>query len=136
MIYDNALNQVKNVFLVIIAAMLIACGGGRATTSSTDDAVTIPSDIPPVNGVGSATLSWLPPTAYSDGSAITELSGHNVYINSGSGYTRVASINNPSVTTYVVENLSSGTHVFVVTAFDSQGVESSYSTEASVVIGS
>ena len=41
---------------------------------------------------------------------------------------------NPGVTAYVVDNLSTGTHFFVVTALNEQGLESAFSNEASKTI--
>ncbi|MBX5461117.1 MAG: fibronectin type III domain-containing protein [Steroidobacteraceae bacterium] len=88
---------------------------------------TIPS------AIGSATISWLPPTTRSDGSALTNLAGYRIRYGTALGnYPSVVAIDNPSVTSYVVERLSGGmTYYFVVTAIDSAGVESDYSTPAS-----
>ena len=39
-------------------------------------------------------------------------------------------INNPGLTSYVVENLALGTYEFVATAFNAAGMESQYSNSA------
>lgn len=81
---------------------------------------------------GSATLSWTPPTLRSDGSALTDLAGYKVYWGTAEGsYPNSATIDNPGVTTYVVEPLTPGRWYFVATAFDSQRVESAFSNVAS-----
>ncbi|MND05785.1 hypothetical protein D3C83_267820 [compost metagenome] len=49
-------------------------------------------------------------------------------------YPNEVTINNPGVTTYIVDNLGSGTYYFVTTAINSQGLESAFSNEASKTI--
>jgi hypothetical protein len=82
--------------------------------------------------LGSATLSWSAPTQNSDGSALVNLSGYRVYWGKESrNYANSQHITSPGVTTYVIENLSSGTYYFAVTAMSGSGLESGYSNEAS-----
>ncbi len=84
---------------------------------------------------GTATLSWVAPTQRTDGSALTNLAGYKVYWGQTQGsYPNVATISNPGTTTYVIDNLGSGTWYFVMTAYDSSGVESSFSNAASKTI--
>ncbi|HXS80505.1 MAG TPA: putative Ig domain-containing protein [Gammaproteobacteria bacterium] len=85
--------------------------------------------------VGSATLTWLPPTTNTDGSALTDLAGYKVYWGTSQGtYPNSTSLANPGLATYVVTNLASGTYFFVVTAYNSAGVESAFSGVASKAI--
>jgi hypothetical protein len=84
---------------------------------------------------GSATLSWIPPTTNTDGSPLTNLAGYRVRWGPAAGnYTNFAAINNPGLSSYVVENLVSGTYYFVVSAVNSVGVESQFSNVASKTI--
>jgi hypothetical protein len=84
---------------------------------------------------GSATLSWAAPTQNEDGSPLSNLAGFKVYWGSGPGsYANTVTINNPGITTYVVENLVAGTYYFATSAFNSAGTESHYSNEASKTI--
>jgi len=84
---------------------------------------------------GSATLTWTPPTQNADGSPLTNLAGFKVYWGTTQGsYPNSVTINNPGVTSYVVENLVPGTWYFVTTAFNSSGVESNPSNVASKTI--
>jgi hypothetical protein len=79
---------------------------------------------------GSARLAWGVPTTYTDGTPLTNLAGYKVYYGTSSGsYTRIIDVGN--VTTYTINNLSSGTYYFAVTAYDIQQIESSYSSEVS-----
>ena len=81
--------------------------------------------------LGAVTLSWNPPTQNEDGSALTDLAGYEIHYGRESGnYNQSIRINNPSITTYVVEQLVPGTYYFAATAFNHSGVESSFSGEA------
>jgi hypothetical protein len=78
--------------------------------------------------VGSATLDWTPPTENSDGSPLTDLAGYKIYYGTSPGnYPNQITINNPGLTTYIVDNLPANTYYFVMTAFNSTSVESGYS---------
>lgn len=84
---------------------------------------------------GAATLSWTPPTQNEDGSALVDLAGYEIYYGTASGdYPNVIEILNPSVTTYVVENLSAGEWFFSATAINESGVESAFSNETSKIV--
>jgi hypothetical protein len=84
---------------------------------------------------GSATLSWQPPTTNTDGSSLTNLAGYKVYWGTTAGnYPNSVAVNNPGITTYVVENLTPNTYYFAVKAFNSVGVESTWSNSASKTI--
>lgn len=79
--------------------------------------------------LGSATLSWDAPTQKVDSSPLTDLAGYNIYYGTTPGiYPSVININNPGLTSYVVDNLPGGTtYHFVVTAIDAAGNESGFS---------
>ncbi len=78
--------------------------------------------------LGSVTLDWTAPTENEDGTPLTDLAGYKIYWGTSPGdYPNSATIDNPSVTTYVVENLAPGTYEFVATSVNSAGVESRYS---------
>ena len=80
--------------------------------------------------LGSVTLSWSAPTQNADGSTLTDLAGYKIYYGTNSGsYDQHVRIDNPSITTYVVEELSPATYYFAATSFNNSGVESEYSGE-------
>lgn len=86
-------------------------------------------------GEGSARLSWTPPTENLDGSQLTNLAGFVIrYGRSPDELTHSISIDNPSVSTYQVDNLTSGTWYFGVEAFNADGVHSPLSSLASKTI--
>jgi hypothetical protein len=98
----------------------ITVSDGRASASL--KAFTLQVDAPTL---GTATVSWQPPTQRTDGSALTDLAGYRVYYGKGSGsLTHVININNVGQTSQHIENLDSGTWYFAVTAYCSKGLES------------
>ncbi|MEE4185437.1 MAG: putative Ig domain-containing protein [Gammaproteobacteria bacterium] len=87
-------------------------------------------------GPGSVTLSWLPPTQNVDGSPIASLSGYRLlYGQTPRDYTEAVVIDNPGVTTYMLEGLTAGDWYFVIQAVDGDGLISEPSAEARARIG-
>ena len=85
--------------------------------------------------LGQATLSWMPPTSNDDGSPLMDLSGYRIYYGRNQGdLTRVARLDNPGLTRYVVESLVPAKWFFAMTAVNSQGVESNRSPIVSKTI--
>ena len=81
--------------------------------------------------MGSATVSWTPPTQNTDGSALTNLAGFRIwYGTSSQALNRVVEISNAGLTRYVIENLSPTTYFFAVTAYTVTGAESDFSNIA------
>jgi hypothetical protein len=84
---------------------------------------------------GSATLIWQPPTGNTDGSPLSNLAGYHVYWGTTQGnYSSSTALNNPGLTSYVIQQLTPATWYFVVTAVNSSGVESSYSNVVSKAV--
>jgi hypothetical protein len=85
--------------------------------------------------MGSATLSWSPPTLRTDGTPLNDLAGYRILYGTTPGsYSNRVTLSNPGLTSYVVENLVQGTWYFVMTAIDSTGAESDYTAVVSKVI--
>lgn len=93
--------------------------------------------VEPISGLGNpvfpgaVTLTWQPPTENADGSPLMDLSGYTIYVgtNSRTYDYREIRLDNPGLTAYVVDNLEPGIYFFAATAFNSSGVESSFSGE-------
>jgi hypothetical protein len=84
---------------------------------------------------GAATLSWTPPTQNSDGSSLTNLAGYEImYGRNSNNLDQTVSLTNPSINTYIVDNLTSGTWFFAVMARNSNGVTSPLSNVAQKTI--
>jgi hypothetical protein len=85
--------------------------------------------------MGSASLSWQPPTMRTDGSPLTNLAGYRIRYGTSSGsYPNALVIQNAGVTSAVVENLPPATYYFVISAFDATGLESGFSATVSKTI--
>lgn len=113
------------------SGIVITVSDGTASASLAPFDVTVQAV-----ATGSATLSWTSPTQNDDGSPLTDLAGFKVYWGTSEGsYPNSVTLDNPGLTTYVVDNLISGnTYFFVTTAFNSTGDESNYSNVASKTI--
>lgn len=107
----------------------IAASDGQAS-DSLDFSVNVTQ-----TGDGSVTLSWQAPTMNTDGTALTDLAGYKIYYGVTEGnYTQEVQIDNPGLTTYVVENLSPDTWYFVATSFNTDNIESDFSGVAEVTV--
>ncbi len=99
----------------------ISVSDGKLTASLPVFAITVEQA-----SMGSATLSWQPPTQRTDGTQLSDLKGYRILYGSSPGsYPNRVTLDNPGLTSYVVNNLSQGTWYFVMTAFDANGAESS-----------
>jgi hypothetical protein len=86
------------------------------------------------SGNGAATVSWTPPTQNTDGSPLTLAGYQIVYGRSADNLNQSAQVSNPSISTYVVDNLTTGTWFFAVIAVSSTGTTSEQSTVVSKTI--
>lgn len=113
------------------SGITISVSDGQASASLNTFSITVADVV-----VGSATLSWTPPTQNSDGSTLTDLAGYRVHYGRSAGQlSQTVEITNASLSTYVVENLSSGTWYFAVVTVSSGGTTSVLSNVATKTIG-
>lgn len=85
--------------------------------------------------LGSVTLSWAPPTENTDGSALTDLAGYRLYWGpEENDYPNQVELDNPGLTSYVVENLAAGTYVFTMKSVNAAGTESDFATPVSATV--
>ena len=107
------------------------------SVSDGEDTASLPAFSITVNAIslGSATLSWTAPTHNEDASVLEDLAGFKIYWGTTPGiYDNSATIDNPSVSTFIVEDLAPGTYEFVATAYNEAGVESRFSGTATKVL--
>ena len=127
---------------LLFSIILASCGGGtqNAQAGANDVPPTGGGNTPPQNDplpptTQSVSLSWMPPLYNTDGSSLSDLRGHNIYMKTGSGnFVKIYTLNTTAVATHVVENLGPGTYTFAVTAFNTDGVESSYSQTVTITL--
>jgi hypothetical protein len=112
------------------ANITISVNDGTATASLAAFTITVQPGT-----TGSATLSWTVPTTRTDGTPLTTLAGFRIYYGPAVGnYPNKISVPNPGITTYVIDDLLSGTYYFVATAYDANGLESDYTPPGSKTI--
>jgi hypothetical protein len=84
---------------------------------------------------GTATVDWTPPTDNSNGSALTNLAGYEIhYGNASNSLTQTVQVANAGLSSYTLTNLTAGTWYFGVTAYTSNGEQSSMSNVASKTV--
>jgi hypothetical protein len=109
----------------------ISVSNGSASTSLAAFSINVTQPV----ASNSASLSWAPPTQNTDGSALTDLAGYTVYYGTSStDMTQTIELTNPSLTSYVVNDLPSGTYYFSIVAYSSDGTQSAQSNLGSKTI--
>lgn len=74
------------------------------------------------NPVAAATVKWLPPTANTDGSVLTDLAGFRIhYGRSATTLSESIDVPDPRATSYALARLASGTWYFAVRAYSKYG---------------
>lgn len=113
--------------LSIILLAMILSGCDQQTSSSQNP--------PAAQGYNSSydyiDLSWTIPTTRTDGShlPLSDLAGYRIYMGTtANNLNPLVDLNDETITQYTVDNLSSsGSYYFAVTAYDTDGMESSLS---------
>lgn len=107
-----------------------------SVSDRTANANLAPFDVQVVaTATGSALLTWTPPTQNTDGTPLTDLAGYKIYWGVSQGtYPKSAIIDNPGITSYVVEQLTPATWYFALTAVNSAGAESAFSNGATKAV--
>lgn len=108
------------------ACVFVAAGRYKITRTT---APVPPTPTPtPTPANGTALLSWVAPTQFTDGSALTGLAGYKVYHGtSAAALTDVRTVAGASAMSYQFTGLASGTHYFAVSAYTTSGAESALS---------
>ena len=114
------------------ANVSIKVSDGKAATSLAPFTVNV---IAAGSASGSASLSWTPPTANTDGSTLSNLSGYRIYYGTNSGaLNQTIQVSGAGMSRYVVEDLPPAKYYFAVKAITSVGAESALSNIASKTI--
>lgn len=113
----------------------ISVTDGSSVASLPTFTITVAASSVAQGGPGTVTLTWQPPTQYSDGSPLTSLAGYNIYYGTASqSYSQTIKVSNPGLSNYVVQNLPAGTYYFAIAAYDSTGAQSSFSPEVAAAV--
>jgi hypothetical protein len=107
-------------------------GGGGSINMQAAALSAIAAATPALTAPASTTLSWQPPALNLDGTPLTDLAGFRVYWGTTQGtYPYSARV---ATSTHTVSGLGVGTWYFVVTALNSDGIESAFSNVWSKVV--
>jgi hypothetical protein len=110
------------VFPLLLLITLASCGG--------------PIDVTSNSATGSITLTWTPPSTYSDNVTPLTVAGYKLYYGTAQrSYTTVLDLGN--ITAYTVSGLTpseTGRYYFAVIAYDAVGNESDYSNEECLML--
>ena len=122
-----------SLIIATLTSLLIGCGGGGGGSDAG-----VSDGVSSGKGPGSALVSWMPPTENTDGTTLgADLAGYRIYYGtSSSDYSDTLEIDNPGLSSVVVEGLEDATWCFVMTAINTSGIESSYSEEACLNVSS
>jgi len=113
----------------------ITASNSTTTASIGPFAITVDQAVAPPPATGSATLTWVAPTANTDGSILNTLAGFHVYYGTNANaLTQEIDVPGATSTSYVVSGLAPGTYYFAVTAYSSSGTESADSNVGSKTI--
>jgi len=115
----------------VLPAFSITVKGGAVTTAPPPTA-SVPLPASPT--MGSATLSWTPPTQRTNGAVLTDLAGYHIYYGKTPSLGESVTLANPGLTRYVMTGLTSSTWYFEMTAYDTGGNESFPTGVQSVVM--
>jgi hypothetical protein len=121
------------IMVLLGIAVLSGCQDSGSQVAETEDPIETDPPAPPA--LGMVTLSWQPPTQNADGTPLLDLSGYTIYFGTQSqSYDSEIELDNPGLTTYVVENLVPDTYYFAATAVNSSGMESTFSGEVAIAV--
>lgn len=116
-------------------------GSGSSTNSatssysgdgtSTDSSATNNTNVTSTSNTSTLTLSWTAPVARSDGTplSLADIDGYYIYFgNTPGNYTYHVNVADGTAQEAILKNLAVGTYYIVMTTYDIDGQESSYSS--------
>lgn len=111
----------------------LSAAAGSATASLAPFRIDVTA--PPAPSPGSATLSWTAPALNTDGTPVSGLAGYHIYYGtSAAALNSAIDVPGAATTEYEISNLGSGTYYFIVIAYNSLGLDSGPSNQASKTI--
>jgi hypothetical protein len=115
--------------LTIDSQFNLACSGLGGTVNDTVSVTVV------LNSTGTALMSWTPPTENTDGSQLRDLAGYRIHYGTSPGsYSTTIDIDNPGLSSYMIEGLANSAWYFAMTAVNASGIESEFSQEVSKTI--
>jgi len=136
----------KLIAVLFIGALLSACGGSSDPLETTPPADNTPPPAvnppppggttpPPVPVTKDINLSWTAPNTRTDGSSasLSDIGGYNLYVGTEPGtYNPVINVGN--TTSHTLNSMGVGTYYIALSVYDTNALESSKSSEFSVIV--
>jgi hypothetical protein len=112
-------------------AIEIAATDGEAVTALPVFSIMVAAAV----ATNNVSLSWKAPTQNDDGSTLTDLAGYRIHYGTETkNYTEEVAVDNAGVTRYELDSLPKGKIYIAMTAVNSAGAESEFSSEVSVTV--
>ena len=117
------------------AGIVITVSDGTTSAALAAFTITVAAAPAPPQTLGTATVSWAAPTQNTNGSSITNLAGYVIsYGTSPTALTQTVTVSSAAAASYTVQNLTSGTWYFSVTATETGGTSSTPSSVVSMTV--
>lgn len=144
-ISDFLKNRFTSILVILLITLQISsCGSADNLTAATADNNLDPvtttatdTDAGNSNTFADINLSWVAPAEREDNSpmSLSEIAGYQILFGQSQGqYSSSITINDGTAVGYTLTDLPTGTYYFVVATIDTEGRESQYSPEVTVVI--
>jgi len=112
--------------------IVLSVSDGAASSALAPFSITVTQATPTT---GNATVTWVPPTQNTNGSALTNLAGLRIYYGSSpSSLTQMVQVASATQTSTTISNLASGVWYFAGVAYTSGGAQSAMSSVVSATI--
>jgi len=125
-------SQIKYFYLLNFLLFLTACGAGSISTDPGLGVTNVEATEEASNGdTAVITLSWTPPTTYTNNEQMNDLSGYKIYFGTSSDNLDFLADVGSNLTSTVIENdlrlVKGNTYYFGITAYNSINIESAMS---------
>ncbi len=133
-IYD--FSRLKCLLMLVLIFSLVACAGGAGGDDGTGNLSGLNSN--PSGSIAALSLTWVAPSEREDntGLSLSEIAGYRIYYGIETGnYQNQFEVNDGSADyAQIVDVPLSGAYYLVMTTIDTEGRESSYSSEVVVTL--
>ena len=126
-------SRLKGLLTIVLIFSLVACAGGDGGTANPGGSISNPS-----GSIAALSLTWVAPSEREDntGLSLSEIAGFRIYYGTETGnYQNQFEVNDGSADyAQIVDVPLSGAYYLVMTTIDTEGRESSYSSELAVTL--
>jgi hypothetical protein len=137
-LHDYGFSRLKHLFALALISSLVACSGGGSTgipggsSSNSSGSTSEPS-----GSLSKLSLSWVAPSEREDdtGLSLSEITGYRIYYGTETrNYQNQFNVDDSSAEQAQIVDIPKGVYYLVMTTIDSDGRESSYSSEVVITV--